>query len=64
MPSGEYRIVKELIADYREAKRFVPLIGVAALHHRHYKCTLYTEGNQAPFGVVYVDHNRFVLEDN
>ncbi len=64
MPRGEYRIVKELIADYREAKRFVPLIGVAALHHRHYKCTLYTEGNQAPFGVVYVDHNRFVLADN
>ncbi len=64
MPGGEYRIVKELIADYREAKRFVPLVGVAALHHRHYKCTLYTEGNQAPLGVVYVDHNRLVLEDN
>lgn len=64
IPRGEYRIVKELTADYREAKRFVPLIGVAAVQHRHYKCTLYTVENQAPLGVVYVDHNRFVLEDN
>lgn len=42
MPRSEYRIVKELTADYKDAKRFVPLIGVAAVQHRHYKCTLYT----------------------
>jgi hypothetical protein len=35
------QIVKEKIADYVDPPRFIPLIGMASLHHAHYKCTIY-----------------------
>ena len=36
-------ITKELIADYVDPPRVVPMIGPAQLHHAHYKCTVYFE---------------------
>ena len=66
------QIVKCKIADYVDPPRFIPLIGMAQLHHAHYKCTVYfTErtinGWPVPYTledkeaveVVYIDHNHF-----
>ena len=39
------RICKEKIADYVDPPRFVPMVGPAQLHHAHYKCTIYYDGN-------------------
>ena len=36
-------ITKELIADYVDPPRVVPMVGPAQLHHAHYKCTVYFE---------------------
>ena len=36
-------ITKELIADYVDPPRVVPLIGPVQVHHAHYKCTVYFE---------------------
>ena len=36
-------ITKELIADYVDPPRQVPLVGPVQLHHAHYKCTVYFE---------------------
>ena len=66
------QIVKEKIADYVDPPRFIPLIGMASLHHAHYKCTIYfsertINGWPVPYTledkeaaeVVYIDHNHF-----
>ncbi len=71
------RIVKELIADYVDPPRFVPMIGPAQLHHAHYKCTIYFEqvtrvGWPVPHTirdedaseVLYIDHNHFHMVGN
>jgi hypothetical protein len=71
------RIHKELIADYVDPPRFVPLIGPAQLHHAHYKCTIYfsetkrvgwpvpyTVHNQDAVEVLYIDHNHFHMVGN
>ena len=36
-------ITKELIADYVDPPRVVPMLGPVQLHHAHYKCTVYFE---------------------
>jgi len=36
-------ITKELIADYVDPVRVVPLAGPVQLHHSHWKCTVYFE---------------------
>jgi len=36
-------ITKELIADYVDPPRVVPLVGPVQVHHAHYKCTVYFE---------------------
>ena len=36
-------ITKELIADYVDPPRVVPMVGPVQLHHAHYKCTIYFE---------------------
>ena len=36
-------ITKELVADYVDPTRVVPLVGPVQLHHAHYKCTVYFE---------------------
>jgi hypothetical protein len=36
-------ITKELIADYVDPPRFVPLVGPVQLHHSHWKVTVYFE---------------------
>lgn len=71
------QIVKEKIADYVDPPRFIPLIGMASLHHAHYKCTVYfTErtinGWPVPYTledkeaaeVLYIDHNHFHMCGN
>lgn len=71
------RMHKELIADYVDPPRFVPMIGPAQLHHAHYKCTIYFTERQItswPFPhtledketveVVYIDHNHFHMVGN
>ena len=71
------QIVKEKIADYVDPPRFIPLIGMASLHHAHYKCTIYfsertingwpvpyTLEDKEAFEVVYIDHNQFHMFGN
>ena len=71
------QLVKEKIADYVDPPRFIPLIGMASLHHAHYKCTVYfTErtinGWPVPYTledpeaveVLYIDHNHFHMCGN
>lgn len=71
------RIVKEKIADYTDPPRFIPLIGMASLHHAHYKCTVYfsertingwpvpyTLENEEAVEVLYIDHNHFHMCGN
>ncbi|HBE66676.1 MAG TPA: hypothetical protein DDW52_00875 [Planctomycetaceae bacterium] len=71
------QIVKEKIADYIDPPRFIPLIGMAQLHHAHYKCTVYfsertINGWPVPYTledeecveVVYIDHNHFHMCGN
>ena len=36
-------ITKELIADYVDPPRQMPLVGPVQLHHAHYRCTVYFE---------------------
>ena len=36
-------ITKELVGDYVDPPRFVPLIGPVQLHHSHWRCTVYFE---------------------
>jgi hypothetical protein len=71
------QIVKEKIADYTDPPRFIPLIGMASLHHAHYKCTIYfsertINGWPVPYTledkeaseVIYIDHNHFHMCGN
>ncbi|MCG8648829.1 MAG: M56 family metallopeptidase [Pirellulales bacterium] len=69
------RIIKEKIADYVDPPRFYPLIGVAQLHHAHYKCTVFVEaanGNakiqpvsaSEHSAVVYVDSTHLLLAES
>ena len=70
-------IIKELIADYVDPPRVVPLIGPAQLHHAHYKCTIYytkrtivgwpvphTQLDEDSVEVIYIDHNHFHMVGN
>jgi len=36
-------ITKELIADYLDPPRHLPLVGPVQVHHAHWKCTVYFE---------------------
>lgn len=59
------RIIKELIADYVDPPRSIPLIGKASLHHRHYKCTIYyVHKGKQQVDVLYIDHNHFVMHED
>ncbi|MCA9191932.1 MAG: hypothetical protein KDB03_09225 [Planctomycetales bacterium] len=73
----DVQIVKEKIADYVDPPRFIPLIGMASLHHAHYKCTIYckervingwpipyTQEDNEVVEVVYIDHNHFHMCGN
>ena len=35
-------IVTEHIVDHVDEPRFFPLVGIAQLHHSHWKCTVYS----------------------
>ena len=65
-------ITKELIADYVDPPRVVPLIGPVQLHHAHYKCTVYFEEitqvgwpvphqvkTESGMEVLYIDKDHF-----
>ena len=71
------QIVKEKIADYVDPPRFFPTVGMASLHHAHYKCTIYytdrvINGWPVPYTledkeaaeVVYIDHNHLHMCGN
>lgn len=71
------KIVKEIIADYIDPPRVVPLIGPVQLHHAHYKCTIYysertyvgwpfphTLDDEDAVEVLYIDHNHFHMVGN
>ena len=70
------QIVTELIVDRIDPPRFFPLVGMAQLHHCHWKCTVYyTEtiesGYPFPFRcvrprvqVVYIDLDHLHLCPN
>jgi hypothetical protein len=71
------RITKDLIADYVDPPRVMPLIGPVQLHHAHYKCTVYftetkrigwpvphTLEDQDSVEVIYVDHNHLHMVGN
>jgi hypothetical protein len=66
------RIVNDLITDYIDPPRVVPLIGPAQLHHVHYKTTIYfdeetkivwpidhTMRKKGLSEVIYMDKNHF-----
>ncbi|MCL2006021.1 MAG: hypothetical protein FWG73_07625 [Planctomycetaceae bacterium] len=65
-------ITKELIADYVDPPRVVPLVGPVQLHHAHYKCTVYFEEitqvgwpvphqvkTESGVEVIYIDKDHF-----
>jgi hypothetical protein len=71
------RMVVEPIADYVDPPRVYPMVGVAQLHHAHYKCTIYFSeatrvGWPIPYTtvkedaqeVVYIDHNHLHMVGN
>ena len=71
------RIVKDLIDDSLDPPRFYPTMGVAQLHHAHYKCTVYfteithvgwpvpyTTVDEDTVEVVYIDHDHFHIVGN
>lgn len=66
------RMIIEPIADYVDPPRVYPIIGPSALHHAHYKCTIfytqithvgwpipYTRVDEDSREVIYIDHNHF-----
>jgi hypothetical protein len=69
----DIRIVKEQLVDEVDEPRFFPLVGVARLHHSHWKCSIYfaeTIESSYPFsfrvtrpavGVVYIDKDHLHL---
>jgi len=65
------KIVKELIANYIDPPRVMPLCGPVQVHHAHYKCTVYftevihvgwpiphTLVNEDAQEVIYIDHDH------
>lgn len=61
----DLRIVVEPKVDRIDSPRYFPNIGLARMHHCHYKCTVYysTELNGDLVGVIYLDRDhlsRFV----
>ncbi len=42
VPPTPHRIVKETIAEYSDPARNYPLIGLASLHHAHFKCSVFS----------------------
>ena len=65
------KIVKELIANYVDPPRMMPLVGPVQTHHAHYKCTVYfseviyvgwpiphTLVNEDAQEVLYIDHDH------
>ena len=55
------RIETEKIAESKDEKRFVPLIGEAVLHHTFYKCTVYFKDSNKTREIV-IDQNHFHMD--
>jgi hypothetical protein len=72
----DVKIVTELIVDRIDPARFFPLVGLAQLHHCHWKCTVYyneiiESGHPFPFRctrprvqVIYMDLDHLHLAPN
>ncbi len=71
------RMVVEPIDDYVDSPRVYPMVGVAQLHHAHYKCIIYFSetthvGWPIPYTtvkedaqeVVYIDHEHLHMVGN
>ena len=60
------RIVREKIAEFVDPPRNIPLIGMAKLHHAHYRCTIHfsERSDKDASEVIYIDHNHFHLCGN
>ena len=57
-------VVKEKIADYVDATKFIPLIGNTRLRHSVYKCSLFLKSDPDIPIVFYVDHQHFHMMPN
>ncbi|MDR3232336.1 MAG: hypothetical protein LBT46_01480 [Planctomycetaceae bacterium] len=56
-------MTKELIADYVDPPRVMPLVGPVQLHHAHYKCTVYfTETTHVGWPIPYQTKNEDAIE--
>jgi hypothetical protein len=56
-------ITKEIIADYVDPPRVLPLVGPVQLHHAHYKCTVYfEETTNVGWPVPYTIKNEDAME--
>ncbi|MDR0611364.1 MAG: hypothetical protein LBG58_14740 [Planctomycetaceae bacterium] len=56
-------ITKEIIADYVDPPRVMPLVGPVQLHHVHYKCTVYfEETTNVGWPVPYTIKNEDAME--
>ena len=63
------RMAVEPVVDRIDAPHYYPNIGLAQMHHEHYKCTVYysTDLNGQSVGVVYLDRDhlhRYELGQN
>lgn len=56
----KYDFLIEEIADFTGPPRFIPLVGMAAANHRHYKCTILSESETTR--IVYIDYQQMVLQ--
>jgi hypothetical protein len=53
-----FRLEFEKLSESEDAKRFIPLIGNAVLHHTFYKCTLHLHSTDK-LQVFFIDHQHF-----
>lgn len=58
------RVVVEPIVDRIDGVHYFPNIGLARMHHCHYKCTVYydTEMNGSLTGIIYIDKDYLLRE--
>ncbi|MDR0870305.1 MAG: hypothetical protein LBN39_05880 [Planctomycetaceae bacterium] len=56
-------ITKELISDYVDPPRVMPLVGPVQVHHAHYKCTVYfEEATNVGWPIPYTIKNEDAME--
>jgi hypothetical protein len=53
----QLRIIKEKLVDFIDPPRVFPMVGLARLHHSHYKCTIWSDKDEVD--AVYLDRTHF-----